>query len=311
MKRYLNLGLVVVCAVVSGGNAVAAEQRKTGQVYAQEKRVIDLYNQVVAVDAQVEDAVDQIVAMLKQSRDSVDSKSRVLVNKEKAIDALTESITQYEQKRSMRLAELEGGKGYLSTDNLMEDVTQLDEKIDRRVDQVLELVASFTQSEGYTQYEETYKKAGGQKYLKTQRLNPEFVHNKKVVQRADHKTRQVIQEIKDSITKLEQKNAELNDRLRRMMPVEQKKALQDEMQRNNEMIAKRRQQLADLEDKAKSQPAEQVLDRKEARNLEQEIAGLMEKINAWQQQITLLDNEYDAQRIRLNTLYKQYGITEP
>ncbi|MGI9240914.1 MAG: hypothetical protein ACR2RV_08935, partial [Verrucomicrobiales bacterium] len=118
-----------------------------------EERLGELREDIRTLDTRVEKRVDRLVDVLVKSKDSNSSKVSVVRTKEKAIEGLRNTIKYYDQKRrSIRQAL---GKQSAISDDLAEDVKKIDARIEKRVDQIMELTKSFTPGQDVKKYDES------------------------------------------------------------------------------------------------------------------------------------------------------------
>ncbi len=118
-----------------------------------EERLGELREDIRTLDTRVEKRVDRLVDVLVKSKDSNSSKVTVVRTKEKAIEGLRSTIKYYDEKRrSIRQAL---GKKSAISDDLAEDVKKIDARIEKRVDQIMELTKSFTPGTDVEKYDES------------------------------------------------------------------------------------------------------------------------------------------------------------
>ena len=118
-----------------------------------EERMGELAQDIVALDTRVERRIDRIVEMLQKSKDSKSSKVTVARTKEKAIEGLSKTIEYYDQKRRALREQLRK-ETTIPREALTGDVYKFDEKVEKRVEQIIALTKSFTESEDLKKYDE-------------------------------------------------------------------------------------------------------------------------------------------------------------
>ena len=138
--------------------AIDMEARKASVVTLEshiaqrEQRLADLGQDIVTLDARIEKRVDELVKMLANLRDSQDSKTRISKVKQEAMDALKRGIGLYVNKRKEIRERVRTGD-----ETSLGDLGKFDERISKRVDQIVELSKSFPASQDV----DKYKSEGG------------------------------------------------------------------------------------------------------------------------------------------------------
>jgi len=94
--------------------------------------------------------VERVLKHLTSLKDPEDSDTKVIRMKEAAGEALAESIKYYQQRRRRSEGQLQQCGSALPEDAVAGDIKLLQERIEKHVDRVLEVTASFVRHAGTT-----------------------------------------------------------------------------------------------------------------------------------------------------------------
>jgi hypothetical protein len=113
-----------------------------------EARARDVKAQLISLDADIESRVNRIVSLLGSVRDSTEgTSSRIRRAKADLIKGLKNSAVYYAQQRDQRKKEMNNPYAQLTDQELARDVAALNERIEVRITQSLEIVSSLAQHE--------------------------------------------------------------------------------------------------------------------------------------------------------------------
>ncbi len=125
-----------------------------------EERMQETLDDIHDLDGRVEDGVDDLVHVLENSADSEESKTRVANVKEETISGLKKMIEFYRHKRDGLREQLRTGNSDIPKETLENDLNAFDERIEKRVKQIVSLSASFTPEQDVEKYEVTESYSG-------------------------------------------------------------------------------------------------------------------------------------------------------
>lgn len=163
-----------------------------------EERMKETLDDIHDLDGRVEDGVDDLVHVLENAADSPDSKTRVANVKEEAIAGLKKMVEYYRQKRDVVREQLRTGNSEIPKESLENDLKVFDERIEKRVKQIVSLTASFTLNEDVEKYEVTGSYAGwwGETWY-SEEISEEWKQNRRDV----HKTNVNRKELETALAK--------------------------------------------------------------------------------------------------------------
>lgn len=135
---FTALTLALAASAQAQSPAPTAEQLKSW-VSIRAQRVALLRDELKETDARIEERLETIVDSLKSIRDSKDSKTKVARMKEDTGKRLASTIRFYSQKRDALREELRNPRLHLTEAEKRKLIGVLQERIEKRVQQVLAL----------------------------------------------------------------------------------------------------------------------------------------------------------------------------
>lgn len=124
-------------------------------IAGREERLGQIVTDIRALDDRVEDGVNEIVSMLSQMKDSETSRVRISQTKADVIVGLKRTIDYYQKHRDTLREQLRLGKSDLPRETLEKDLAIFDERIEKRIAQIMELAKSFPDPQELEKYEVT------------------------------------------------------------------------------------------------------------------------------------------------------------
>lgn len=274
-------------------NAVKILQQ---QVEAQQDRVNMVTEKLKATDEQIERRIERVLNYVITVADSKESGTKVQRAKEDAFDALKRNLDFYGRERDTRFAALYR-PAQISREDLADDVMRLNNRIEKRVDQALALVASLPAEKQLERYQYDTNNYWG---TSSQRTNPEYSHQSRVQGRGNVLRDKAYAGLKASIDKLQRSRLELDRAMQYAKTDEGRKFVQGLIQRNEELVAKRREQIQTA--LSQSNPSANALGSKAADALLLQIQE--EKMNNMKDNAEWirLKNDRDVERARLRSI---------
>jgi hypothetical protein len=244
----LALGLAVVCMAQTSAPApatpqapTAAELRSTLSIVEQrlafqENNLEKIQARMLDLDQSIEARIGQLLKQLESIKDT--EGTRIANLKEDVMKSLKNSIDVYQRERNKRLAEVDRTYSTLSKEDLKGDAAKLQEKTEKRVDQILALAATLTKDAGYQKYD-TYYTDNAVTRVKTD----EYKQNRSESSKTDQATEDIVAGLRKSIDSLKQRNMEMERDLATANSTEKQQYLQDQIQSNEGLISKRQEQI--------------------------------------------------------------------
>jgi hypothetical protein len=270
-------------------NAMQVVQRA---VDGQLDRVQTVQAKLKATDEQIERRVSRIVDYLCTVTDSQKSGTRIIAAKEDVLQGLKNTVDVYARERDTRLAALGRASNRLTEEDLVHDITRLNDRIEKRVQQALAITMSLPAEKDVPQITETYYGDGV-----TVQANPEYTRNKMMSGRSNQIRKRVSQALQASVQRLENSNRELERNLQSAKTEAEQKFLQDFIKRNRELSQKRRDDVMRI--LTDTLPATKELDGRAADELVRQIQTdrleAKKDGNEWMR----LKGEWDSERSKL------------
>lgn len=232
-------------------------------------RLSDLAKDIISLDQRVETRIDGIVKMLSEIKDSNESRTKVARTKEEAIEGLRRTIDAYVRKRSEIREQLRTSGSDANREVLAADVKKFDDRISKRVDQIVDLSKSFTQHEDVKKYEDGGGGYGwGGWYQDDTRISEDWKQNRRQATFTDKEKEELVKAIKESLESLKARQAVAVTKLKENNLGEaQKDFYQAEKADTSRLLAQREKQLVSLI-RPEAQPNAKEIGQDEAYNLD-------------------------------------------
>jgi hypothetical protein len=219
MKTPLTAALMACVALSLTGpahsqNQLAPDAMLNAQIRLRESRVAAKEELLKTTDARLEKGIADLVGLLQSANDSPESRTRVTLLKEQVTKALAKSIGYYRQKRQETRAALERKDLGYQPEDLRKGLAALDERIERRIAQIIELTRSLAVHQDFEKYLVEYSDNDyGWDDNKQYRKNQDWSQNRRVTALTDQDRKQVEQALLKNIEELDQRARDLKSRL--------------------------------------------------------------------------------------------------
>ena len=205
-----------------------------------EERFELLKKDLIAMDARVEKQIDEVVKNLATLRDSIDSKTRVANLKEEVMEALVRTIWLYRQKR-VDVFERMRKDSNVPKEELEKTLKTFDERISKRVDQIMELAKSFPGHQDVKKYESYGGSYYNGWYQENIRVTDEWKQNRRSTTSGRVARRDLLQELDKAIETNRSRRASTADALaNRKLSAKERSLQQEELGRLDAIIDKLR-----------------------------------------------------------------------
>ncbi|CAN5914937.1 hypothetical protein BH11VER1_BH11VER1_17640 [soil metagenome] len=265
------------------------------QLQAREARAGILLSELKAVDNRIEDTIDHVVETLRMVGDSKDSRTKVARIKSDTANGLGKIITMYQQKRAALQEELRRPVLNLSVEEKQLAISKFDARIEKRVQQILELSKSLPTHKDYEQYKEMDSGWYGTTYA----VNEDYKQNRRLTTHTNTQNSQILKELQNSIDRLDRQSRTLNTQLTAATTEAQKTMLTEEIKKTDALIKTRRTQLTQVV--VPSGTAARPIGQDEANNVDK---ALRQTIESLKRDFTTLFQRYTAylsERSAVNT----------
>ena len=211
------------------------------------QRMNELAEDITRLDERVEARIDKIVGKLKTMADSGESQVRVAQTKEEAIGGLRKTIDYYVRKRDDLAEALRTGRTGLSRDDVTSDKLVFDNRIDKRIGQIIGLSRSFTEHKELKKYTESHHSSGWGWNWSNTKISDEWRHNRKSVRRSESQKRELETALQSSIDRLSRREADLRETLRvGKLTDRYREILESDLDSVQTQISTRKNQIAEL-----------------------------------------------------------------
>jgi hypothetical protein len=192
-----------------------------------EARFEELKKDLLGLDTRVETQIDSIVKKLATLRDSQDSKTKVSNIKGDVIKALVRTVWIYRQKR-VEVFEQMRKNSTVPKEELEKTLKTFDDRIGKRVGQVMELAKSFPGHEDvkkYESYSSSYYNGWSEENV---RISDEWKQNRRDNTSGRVARREVLQQLDKALDTNQSRRASIADALANRKLSDKEKALQQE-----------------------------------------------------------------------------------
>jgi hypothetical protein len=205
-----------------------------------QERAAELATDMMGLDKRIESRISRIVGMLDGITDSLESSRRVSEMKKRAIDGLKGTIAFYDQKRRNLEEETRQRDPRITRDELFDDIGKFDNRIDKRVNQILDLAKSMQSHKDYDKWsvvQDGRSSRWGDDYYRTR--NPRYYQNRQESTTTAQEVSQLTGEIKAGIERIDRANRDIQEKLKANVTPQYRQMLLDELDRNNGIIETR------------------------------------------------------------------------
>lgn len=203
-----------------------------------EERFELLKKDLLALDARVETQIDGIVKKLASLKDSQDSKTKVANIKGDVIDALVRSIAIYRQKR-VEVFERMRKESSVPKEELEKSLKAFDDRIGKRVEQVMELAKSFPGHQDVQKYESYGTSYANGWYQENSRVSEEWKQNRRASTSGRVERRDLLKDLDKAVQTNQSRRASIADALaNRKLSAKEKTLQQEELGRLDAIIDK-------------------------------------------------------------------------
>ena len=165
----------------------------------------------------------------------------------------------------------------MSRDILKKQIGIADERINKRIKQIVDITSSLTQNQNVKKYDKYWtrqRRSGRRAKVKSgKKISKEYKQNRSVTAKSNALKDKVIKGLNDEIDTLEAKNVSLNTKIQTERSKEIKEQYKKEIEANKVTIEKRKQQIADAE--AQTAVSTTPLQYNDAKELEKQITDMV------------------------------------
>ncbi len=210
------------------------------EIHEREIRASELTQDIIQLDERIEGRIDRILKQLHSMKDSKESGTRVVRMKKDAIEGLMETIEYYDVKRRELNLEAFKRDPRIERENLFEDIAIYDQRIEKRVNQILELANTFTEHKNLPKY--TYSRSG-RWGGRTRKVSDAYRDNRSQTVHTEQTRKELIDALKKSIDGLDRRNRDIKMVLQNDITDQYRELLQQEYDQNEALMIQREEQV--------------------------------------------------------------------
>ncbi|OYW71588.1 MAG: hypothetical protein B7Z37_27350 [Verrucomicrobia bacterium 12-59-8] len=254
------------------------------RLFGQMRRASLLGDAIHSADQRIEARFDDLLTTLRAVSDSKDSHTQVTRMKEETITSLQNSITSYQQKRAWLQEQMVRPTFNLTQVQKQTISNDFEERIEKRVQQIVELYKTFPKHEDFERYKAIgHSRFGGVRYEDSE----DYRQNLRLSSQTDTLRTKLIQDMQANVERLEQENRTLAEMASTLSNPELREVYSDEQRKNEDLRDVLKQDL----DTITSSPAipGRPISGQEAQALDPMI---QHSIDSLQREFTLLFSRY-------------------
>jgi hypothetical protein len=289
---------------------VASVEQLKGHIGQREARLEGLRQDLLALDARTEQQIDQIVKTLSGLKDSADSKTRVAKVKGEVTEALVRTIWIYRQKR-VEIFERMRKDSAVPQEDLERTLKVFDQRIGKRVEQIVELARSFPGQQDVKKYESYGTSYYDGFEYETLRVSDEWKQNRRDGRQGEAARDELLKGLAKSLETQASRRAALADSLAtRKLSETDRAAQQQELGRIDATLDFLRAQSRTLALPSESAAATRTLSGDEAHDGEQALDDLRADLARDFSDIMRKYADLDAERTRVAQLKANLAARE-
>jgi outer membrane murein-binding lipoprotein Lpp len=268
------------------------------QVEMQKDRVEMVVTKWKALDEQMERRIERVVETVVQSADSKDSGTKVLKIKADLFDGLLKQIEFLNRERGQRFSAMYRPSSWATKEGLAADVVWLNQRIEKRIDQALAVIASLPDVQDLprpTTTTTTY--SGGYTYSST---DTEYQHKWQMQGQSKVLREKAVARLKAGVDRLRRGRMELERAFNAARTEEGRAFVKEMIQLDDALVAKREGQIENA--LMNRSPGRKTLSKSSADGLVEMVANNRLSNQRDQSEWIRLKNERELNRQQLNNL---------
>ncbi len=198
----------------------------------QAQRASLLGSEIHNADQRIESRFEDLLTTLRAVSDSKDSHTKVTRMKEETIASLQKSITYYQQKRAWLEEQMVRPTFNLTQTQKQSISNEFEERIEKRVKQIVELYQSFPKHEEFERYKAAgHYLFGGVRYVDSE----DYRENLRLTSQTETMRNKLIKDVQANIERLDQENRMLTDMAGGASNPELREVYGDEQRKNEDL----------------------------------------------------------------------------
>ena len=198
----------------------------------QAQRASLLGTEIHNADLRIESRFDDLLTTLRTVSDSKDSHTKVTRMKEETIASLQKSISYYQEKRAWLEEQMVRPTFNLTQTQKQSISNDFEERIEKRVKQIVELYKTFPKHEEFERYKVAgHYRFGGVRYVDSE----DYRENLRLTSQTDTMRNKLIKDMKANIEHLDQENRMLTEMAGNAANPELREVYGDEQRKNDDL----------------------------------------------------------------------------
>lgn len=274
------------------------------RIKEREERLGELAGDIMTLNQRLDSRINKIVDKIASIKDSEESGYRISQIKKQAMEGLGRSIKRLQERRADLILEARKNSTATPTEVIEGDAAKFDENVEKRVQQILEISKSYTQSADVEKYQRVA--GGGYNYGSgwdddLYEISDEWRQNRRDRTMDKVQSDEVIAALKKSIERHENSASDLKANLKSNRYSETDRQLMTmELKRHEKLLEARKEALREMSEVA--MPNTASVDRNEAHHLQQSLADTSEDLRRDFDTIFAKYNEYTEEREKVYAL---------
>lgn len=248
---------------VSFGAEMTIEERRQSVVtlerYIAQRnlRLDQIVEDIRTIDERVEAGIEEIVKMVSSIRDSNESRLRVSKLKGDVVSRLRKTIDYYDVQRNTIREQLRKEDTAIPRETLEADLARFNQRIEKRVEQIKTIAASFPESEDLEKYVVTDTYSWGWMTYQNQKISDDWKQNRRDSKETASMQKQFLEGLEESINHLKTRNAYLAEKLKgtSITPAE-RELYRSDLESNEALIELRQDQYTSFLEKTPAEGTE-------------------------------------------------------
>lgn len=208
-----------------------------------EKRLAGIAEDMIDLDNSIEGTITTILDLLKKKQDSKDSGTFVTRTKQDAIKALQTSIQRYETTRRELRSKIDQPGTKIDQETLKADIAVFDERIEKRVNQIIEITQTLATHEDYNKY---IVSSGSRWRGSSWRKSDDWMQNRKLSTRTGQERKSIVAALQESIERLKAEKRNLETKIAAEKNEARKELFAEDLSIVKEKLDNRQSQLVEV-----------------------------------------------------------------
>lgn len=213
-------------------------------------RLGSIAEDINSLDGRVETGIEKIVTMVSTIGDSEDSKLRIAQLKGDIVTRLRKSIEFYDRQRNTLKEELRKENTPIPRETLTSDLNIFNERIEKRVEQIKTIAASFPAPEDLEKYVVTDTHSWGWRTYQNEEISEAWKQERRDSKQTDSMQKQLLTGLEESIEHLNKRNGFLSGKLKGTnISATERELYQSDLEGNEALIELRQNQIKSFMEK--------------------------------------------------------------